>query len=135
MGGSIGKVDKKVVHVDDEPSFCNHIMKGVIHEPLKGGRGIGKTEEHYGRFEEFFMSDESGLPLVPIFDMDIVIPPADVKLGEDLCSLKFIDKIRDEWEGIGIMDSVFIEIAIVLTRTETTILLSNEEERGRLWGI
>ena len=113
MGGSVGRVDKKVVHVDDKLSSYNHIVKGVIHKPLKGGGGIGETTEHYGRFEESFMSDESGLPLVSIFDMDIAIPPADVELGEDLCSLEFIDKIGDEWKEVGVMDSVFIEIAIV----------------------
>ena len=135
MGGSVGRIDKKIVHVDNEPSFCNHIVKEVIHELLKGGGGIGKTKEHYGQFKESFMSDKSGLPLVPVFDMDIVIPPTDIELGEDLCSLEFINKIRDEWEGVGVADSVFIDIAIVLTRAETTVLLFNKEERGCLWGI
>ena len=62
------------------------------------------------------MGDESGFPLVSVFDTNIVIPPADVKFGENLCSLEFINEIRDEWEGVCIVDHVFIDIAIVLTR-------------------
>ena len=135
MSGGVGRVDKEVVHVDNEPSFCNHIMKGVVHESLKGGRGIDKTEEHYGWFKESLMSDESSLPLVSILDIDIVIFPTDVKLGENLCPLEFINEVRDEWEGICVMDSVFINVAIVLTGAEATVLLFNKEEGECLWGI
>ena len=45
MEDSIGGVDKKIVHVDDEPSFSDHIVEGVIHEPLKGGGRVGEPEE------------------------------------------------------------------------------------------
>ena len=135
MGGGVRGVDKKVVHVNNKPFFCDHTVKGVVHELLKGGREIAKTKEHYSQFKESFMGDESSLPLMSVFDMDIVIPPSDVKFGENLCSLEFINKIRDEWEGVCIVNHVFIDITIVLTRADTTILLFNEEEEGCLWGI
>ena len=99
MGGGVRGIDKKVVHVDNKPFFYNHIMKGVVHELLKGGGGIGETKEHHGQFKKSFMGDESGLPLMSIFDMNIVIPPADVKFGENLRFLEFVDKIGDEWKG------------------------------------
>ena len=135
MGGGVGGVDKKVIHVDNKPSFCNHIVKGVIHEPLKGSGEIDKTKEHYSWFKESFLDDKSGLPLISVFDMDIVIPPVDVKFGKNLCSLEFINKIRDEWKGVCVVDHVFVDIAIVLTRAETTVLLFNKEEEGCLWEI
>ena len=135
MGGGIGGIDKKVVHVDNKPSFHDHITKGVVHELLKGGGGIGKIKEHYGQFKESFMGDGSGLPLMSIFDTDIVIPPTDIKFGKNLCSLEFINEIRDEWEGICIANHVFVDIAIVLTSAETTILLFNKEEGEHLWRI
>ena len=81
------------------------------------------------------MGNESSHPLVPIFNMDIVISPMDVELGENLCPLEFINEVRDEWEGVCIMDCVFVNIVIVLTGAETTVLLFNKEERGCLWGI
>ena len=48
MSGSVRRIDKEVIHVDNEPSFCDHIAKGIIHEVLEGGRGISETKEHHG---------------------------------------------------------------------------------------
>jgi hypothetical protein len=28
--------DEEVVHIDDKPSFSNHILEGVVHEVLEG---------------------------------------------------------------------------------------------------
>ena len=39
-------------------------------------------EEHDSGFKESFVSDEGGLPLVAVFDVDIVVPPVNIKLGE-----------------------------------------------------
>ena len=78
----VRRENEEVIHIDDEPSFSNHISKGIVHESLESCRRIGKSEEHYCWFEEAFVSDESSFPLVAIFDVDIVIAPADVKLCE-----------------------------------------------------
>ena len=80
----IGGVDEKIVHIDDEPSFGDHIAKRVVHEPLKGGGGVGKPEEHYGGFEESLMGDEGCFPLVTVLNSHVVVPPPDVKLSEYL---------------------------------------------------
>ena len=135
MSGSVGRVDKKVIHVNNKPSFCNHIAKGAVHELLKGGRGISKAKEHYSWFKESLMGDKSGFPLVSILDTDIVISPMDVELGKNLHPLEFINEVRDEWERICITDCVFINIAVVLTGVEATVLLFNKEERRCLWEI
>ena len=39
-------VDAKVVHVDLQPVFSDHIGKDVIHEGLEGRWGVAKAEEH-----------------------------------------------------------------------------------------
>ena len=28
---------EKIIHVDDQPSFSNHVVEGIIHELLEGG--------------------------------------------------------------------------------------------------
>ena len=61
-------VDKEVVHVDDKPSFHNHIAKGVVHESLEGSGRVGESKEHHRGFKHSLMGDESGLPLVAILD-------------------------------------------------------------------
>ena len=81
------------------------------------------------------MSDESGFPLVSILDSDIVVSPLDVKFGEDFCPLEFINEVGNEWKGVCITDCVFVNIAVILTRAEVTILLFSKEEGRCLWGI
>ena len=78
----IKRGDEKVIHVDDELSFSDHVPEGIIHDSLERGRGVAETEEHNHRFKESSVCDESHLPLVAIFDMNIVVPPLNVKLGE-----------------------------------------------------
>ena len=81
--GGVGGVDEEIIHIDNEPSFSNHVAEGVIHEPLKGRGGVGESEEHHGGFEESFVGDESCFPLVTIFDPYVVVPPSYVKLSEN----------------------------------------------------
>ena len=102
---------------------------------MKGGGRVGKTKEHYGQFKKSFVGDKGSFPLVSILDMDIVISPADVKFGKDLCSLEFINEVRDEGEGVYVMDHVFVDVVVVLTGTKTTILLFDAKEGGHLWGV
>ena len=78
------RVDKEVIHVYDEPSFCNHIPEGIGHESLKGGGRIGHAEEHDGGFIKSSVGDEGGFPLVAFLYLNIVVSPPYVKLGEDL---------------------------------------------------
>ena len=51
MGGFIRKEHEEIIHVDDKPSFSNHVMKGVIYEALECGGGVVETKEHDSGFE------------------------------------------------------------------------------------
>jgi len=95
MGSGIGGEDEEVVHIDDEPSFCDHISKGVVHESLESGGGVSEAKEHDGWFEEAFMSDEGGFPLVSVFDVDVVVAPSDIEFGEDFGIPELIDEVGD----------------------------------------
>ena len=135
MGGRVGGVNEEVIHVNDKPFFCNHVAKRVVHEALEGGGGISETKEHHGWFEESLIGDKGGFPLMPVLDSDIIIPPSNVEFGEDFHPLEFINEVRNEWEGVCVADSVFVNVAIVLARSKTTVFLLDEEERRHLWGI
>ena len=130
-----GKKIKKVMHVYNEPSFSNHVSKGVIYKSLQDGRRVGESEEHDGGFKEFFVGDESSLPLVTIFNVDIVVPPTNIKFREDLSILEFVNKVGNQGKGVGILDYVFIEVPIVLAGTESTIFLFDKEEESGLGEI
>ena len=81
------------------------------------------------------MSDEGHLPLVTVFDADIVVPPSDVELGEVTSVFQLVNKVRNEGKGVGVVGGVFTEVSIVLAGTEFAILLLDKEERGCLGGV
>ena len=89
----IVQVDEEVIHVNDEPSFCDHIPKRIRHEPLKSGGGIGHAKEHDSGFIESVVGNEGSFPLVTLFDMEIVVSPLYIKLCKDLGILEFVDEV------------------------------------------
>ena len=125
----VGGEDKKVVHINDKPSFGDHVTERVVHESLEHGGGVGKPEEHYRWFEEAFMCNESGLPLVTVLDVDVVVPPADVKLSKQFGIFEFVDEVGNEGKWIGVAGGMFIQVSVILTGVEATILLFDKEER------
>ena len=78
------------------------------------------------------MCDEGRLPLVAVFDTDIIVSPMNVELSEVASVLQLVHKVGDERKGVGVASSMFIEIPVILARTEFSIFLLDEEERGRL---
>ena len=93
MFSGVAREGKKVIHIDDKPSFSNHILEGIRHESLESGRRVGHAKEYDSRFTESTISDEGGLALVSLSDVDIVISPLSIGLGKDLGIFKFVDEV------------------------------------------
>ena len=89
----IVRVDEEVIHVNDKPSFSNHIPEQVGHELLESGGGIGHAKEHDSGFVRSSVGNEGGLPLVTVLDSDVVISPSYIKLGEDLGVFEFVNEV------------------------------------------
>ena len=87
----------------------------MIHECLKHGGSVAESEEHDSGFKESHGSNESSFPLIFPPDADVVIPPTNIKFGEQGGLLHVIDEFWDEEEWIGISDSVGVQIAVILT--------------------
>ena len=124
--------DEKVIHVDEEPSFCDHVLKGVVHESLECGRGVAKAEEHDGGFEESFVGNEGCFPLVAILDADVVISPMNIEFGEVMSIFQLIHKVGNEGKRVSVAGSVFIEVLVILAGVEFTVFLLDKEEGGCL---
>ena len=107
----------QVVHIDLEPSLGDHVGEDVIHECLKGWRGITEAKEHYGGFVESERGDECSLPLVFLPDANIVVAPPDIKLGEQRRVFHIIDQFWDEGKRVSVANGVGIKIPIVLARS------------------
>ena len=82
MGLGVRGGGEEVVHIDDEPSFSDHVSKRVIHEPLKCSWRVAEAKECDHWFEESFVGDEGCFPLVSILDTNIVIPLMNIELSE-----------------------------------------------------
>ena len=99
------------------------------------GGGVGHAEEHDSGFIESLVGNEGGLPLVAVFDLDIVISPSHIKLGKDLGIFEFVDEVRDQGKGVCISDSMTVKVSVVLTGSEASILFLDEEEGRSLGGF
>ena len=107
----------QIVHINLEPSLGNHVGKDMIHERLKGRRGITEAEEHDCGFKETERGDERCLPLIFLPDANVVVAPLNIKLSEQSRVLHIVDQLRDEGERIPVANSVGVEISIVLARS------------------
>jgi hypothetical protein len=115
VGLLIWEEDKEVIHVDNQPSFGDEILQGVIHEMLKCGRSVHEAKEHNSWFKESSRSNKGGFPLITFIYPYIVVSPSDVEFGEDLSAREFINEIGDKQKRIRISDNVFIKVTVVLT--------------------
>ena len=64
------------------------------------------------------MGNEGCLPLVSILDANIVIPPLNIKFGNDLGIFDLVDEVLDKGERVGVFDGVTVDILVVLAGLE-----------------
>ena len=81
----------QIVHIDLEPSLSDHVSKDMIHERLKGRRGITEAKKHDGGFEETERGDKCCFPLIFFPDANVIIAPSNIKLGEQCGVFHIID--------------------------------------------
>ena len=55
----------------------------MVHEGLECQRSIAETEKHDCGFIETKGSNEYGLPLIFFINVNVVISPSDIELGEE----------------------------------------------------
>ena len=107
----------------------------MVHEGLEGGRSIAESEEHDSGFKESHGHNKGSFPLISLPDVNVVIFPLDVKLGEQGGLLHVINEFWNEGERVSIVDSVGVQIVVVLAWAKGSILLWYEEEGGGLGGL
>ena len=52
--------------------------------------------------------------LIPGFDADIVVAPADVEFGEIVCAAELGDKLGDKWQRVFVLHRHHIQCMVVL---------------------
>jgi hypothetical protein len=63
------------------------------------------------------MCEEGGLSFVSFFDTNVVIPPSDIKFGEEGTAAELIHYFCDEWGHIVVLFGPLIDWVIVLHKS------------------
>ena len=116
-------MDQHIIHVDDQPSFRYHILENEVHERLKSRWTVAKAEKHDERFKKAEGRDERRLPGIFGLDPDVIITPANVHLREITGSLELVHQVANKGKGIGVLDSMLVEISVILAGAKITVLL------------
>ena len=90
-------MDAKIVHINFKLLFSDYISTDVIHEYLECGWCITEAKGHYCGFKEPEGSDECSFPLICLTELNVVIPPMDIKLGKEGRVIHVINEFRDKW--------------------------------------
>ena len=69
----------------------------MVHHPLKERRCIFETEVHDLWDERSVLCFKSRFVLVLLCDSDVVIPPANIKLGEERLVSQILQSLSDVW--------------------------------------
>jgi hypothetical protein len=78
MFGKVSAEDQNIVKVDEDLSMRDFNRENVVHHRLKGGGGVGQSEEHNCWFIQATIGSKSRFVLIALADANIVVAPANV---------------------------------------------------------
>src|SRR3979490_500885 len=125
--------DEDVVEINGDDTLGDEVFENLIHHRLESRRAVGQSEVHHEWFKQTAISSERRFPFIAFFYPHIVIPPADVELGEVLRAFESVNEVVNERKGVAILSGDQVERAIVLDKAKPSVLLFDEEDRGAYW--
>jgi hypothetical protein len=75
----------------------DEVAEDAIHEGLKGSGGVTEAKGHDEGLIETKSAFKGSFPFIAFPDLDVVITPSYVELGEIVGALEFVNKIGDQW--------------------------------------
>src|ERR1700748_3546425 len=93
--------DENVVHVNNHHPLINELFEQLIHHSLECGGTVAQSKENDKWLEQSPVGSKCCLPLVAVFDPNIIIPPADIELGKVFCPRHLTHEVRDQWEWVS----------------------------------
>ena len=97
----------------------------------QGETGVPLTQ----RFKQPLIGLKGAFPLITFANANIVVPPANIQLGEVLGLMKLIDELWNEGYGVVIFDCHCVQCSGVLHQLKGAVLLLNEEYQGCHWRL
>ena len=99
----------------------------MVHKCLKSQWSITETKEHDHGFEEAEGSDECGLPLILFSNVDVIVSPPDIELGEKGGIFHVVNQLRNEGERVSITDGMAVKVVVVLARVQSSIFFGTKK--------
>jgi len=121
--------NEDVIQVDDAEDI-EEITEAVVSISLKGCGSVGETEGHDEIFEVTITSTEGGLVFIAVCNPELVICVGHIQARKSISAFEAIEELRNEWEGVTVLDGDIVELSIIDAETEGTIRLFDEEDRG-----
>ena len=107
----------------------------IIHECLKGSQGVAQPKWHHQELVEAVVCAERRLVDVGRIHADLMIPRAQVKLGEEPGAVEFVQELIDHWYGKSVLHSDGVQGAVIHTEAPRAVgLLDEEDRRGECGG-
>ncbi len=104
-----------------------------VHHHLEGSGGVRQPEEHDHRFEESLGGKKRCLPFIAFLDMDVIVSPSYVELGEKGAAGEAVNGLRYERGYVMVLLGPSVDWAIILDWAELPVFLFDEEEVGGVW--
>jgi len=128
VGGPRVAEDQDVIE-EDEDAVMQERPEDVVHDCLERGQGISQPERHDQELVEPIMRLKRRLGNVSGEHPDLVVPRAEVQLGEEAGSEQLVEELIHHWDGVGVLNGDGVQGAVVDTETSQTIGLLEEDDR------
>lgn len=88
-------------------------LEHIIHERLERSWRVGETERHYEKFEVVVVGSEGCLLNVGGVHVHLMVPQAQVYLGEELGAMELIEELVDHWDQELVLGHLIVERPVV----------------------
>jgi hypothetical protein len=99
-----GTIVNQYVIEEDEDKPTEEGSENIVHKCLKRRRRVRQAERHDEELKEALMRAEGCLLHIIVVHSDLVVAGAQIKLGEEDCAPKFIEKLFHHWNWVLVFD-------------------------------
>lgn len=137
MSSVIGLFFREDYHVvqADESVFPSDRLENDVDFPLKGSRGILKTERHSDKLEQAVMRGEVHLVAIVFLDFDLAVAAVSVECREDYSVSQCVNSFVHSKYGVYISHTHCVEFSIVYEEAEFPVLLCFKDDWHRPLGV
>jgi len=104
-------------------------LQHCVHQRLEGRRSVREAEWHHKELKVPVMSSECGLGDVIRMHTNLVIPAAQVELGEEDCTLELVQQFFDNGYGELVAHRLVVQGAVVHTESPGAIAFAHQQDR------